>query len=472
MKRKLVLVALATALVGTLAAQQSTPVVIDLDKAIEIALSENPTIKIADLEIERQEWVRKETAGNLLPTISATGNYSRSIVKQEMAKGLSFGADNTLTASASLSMPLFAPTIYKTLQLNRTQMESAVEAARASRVTLVAEVKKAYYNILLAEQSLEVLKVSEASISRTVENTRRMFEQGLVSEYDLLSAEVQLSNLKPTIMQTEQGILTAKMMFRMYLGLPADTEFTLAGDLNNYADHIISVGDELHNDVSNNTDLRNLDIQMQMLNNQLGLYQAQRMPTIMATGSAMYTGNDMERPDFSSMMGGGSTGGLGGGSTDGSTGGSTGGTTGGAVTAPAAKKSFWWQHPISAGVSINIPIFSGFTNERRVKQARNSIEQLRLQRDYLEQSIDLQVQNAINTTLTARESLMATDVTVRQAEKAYAIAQTSYTAGGITILELNQSELALTQAKLNYSQAIYDYLSALAEYNRVVGNEM
>ncbi len=465
MKRKLTLVALATALVGIVSAQSSTtPVVIDLDKAIEIALSENPTIKIADLEVERQEWVRKETAGNLLPTISATGSYSRSIVKQEMAKGLSFGADNTLTATASLSMPLFAPTIYKTLQLNRTQMESAVEAARASKVTLVAEVKKAYYNILLAEQSLEVLRVSEASIARTVENTRKMFEQGLASEYDLLSAEVQLSNLKPTIMQTEQGILTAKMMFRMYLGLPAETDFTLAGNLNDYADHIISVGDELHNDVSNNTDLRNLDIQLQMLNDQLGLYQAQRLPTIMATGSAMYTGNDMERPDFSSMMGGGSAGGTTGGDI-------TGGTTGGELTAPAAKKSFWWQHPISAGVSINIPIFSGFTNERRVKQARNSIEQLRLQRDYLEQSIDLQVQNSINTTLTARESLMATEVTVRQAEKAYAIAQTSYSAGGITILELNQSELALTQAKLNYSQAIYDYLSALAEYNRVVGNE-
>lgn len=461
-KRTLLTVALATIVVGNLSAQTSQPIVLDLAKSLEIALSENPTIKVADLEIERQDWVRKETIGNLLPSVTTTGSYQRSIVKQEMAKGLSFGADNTFTANGSLTLPLFAPTVYKTLQLNRTQMESAVEAARASKVTLAAEVKKAYFNILLAEQSLEVLRSSESSIARTVENTRTMFNQGLVSEYDLLSAEVQLSNLKPTIMQTEQSIVTAKMMFRMYLGLPAEQEFTLSGELNDYAEQIMLGGETLYADLSDNTDLRSLEIQMQMLQDQLELYQSQRLPTIAATGSAMITGNDMERPDFSAMMGGGAAGGT--------TGGTTSGTTGGTTTTPApAKNSFWWQHPISAGVSISIPLFSGMRNHHRAKQARNSIQQLSLQRDYLEQSVNLQMQNAINTTLTARESLLATDVTVRQAEKAYSIAQTSYTAGGITILELNQSELALTQARLNYSQAIYNYLSALAEYNRVAG---
>lgn len=452
------MVALSAIISGNLSAQSGEPIVLDLAKSLEIALSENPTIKVADLEIVRQDWVRKETIGNLLPSVTATGSYQRSIVKQEMAKGLSFGADNTFTANGSLTLPLFAPTVYKTLQMNRTQMESAVEAARASKVSLAAEVKKAYYNILLAEQSLEVLRSSEASIARTVENTRTMFDQGLVSEYDLLSAEVQLSNLKPTIMQTEQSIATAKMMFRMYLGLPAEQEFVLSGELNDYAGQIMESADALHTDVSENTDLRNLEIQMQLLHDQLELYQSQRLPTIAATGSAMITGNDMERPDFSAMMGGGSTGGT------------TGGTTGGATTTPTpAKNSYWWQHPISAGVSISIPLFSGLKNQRRVQQARNSIDQLSLQRDYLERSVNLQMQNAINTTLTARESLLATDTTVRQAEKAYSIAQTSYAAGGITILELNQSELSLTQARLNYSQAIYDYLSALAEYNRVAG---
>ena len=137
-----------------------------LDDAVRMALSDNPTVRIADLEVERYDYVQKQTRGTLLPQLSAEGNYQRSIVKSTMRGGISFGADNTYTATASLSVPLFVPAVYRTLKLNRTQMAAAVEAARSSRLTLVAEVKKAFYNILLAEQSLATLEESRATIRR------------------------------------------------------------------------------------------------------------------------------------------------------------------------------------------------------------------------------------------------------------------------------------------------------------------
>ena len=192
------------------------PMTLSLDKALEIALSDNPTIKVAGLEIERQDWVRKQSVGNLLPSVSVSGQYSYSIVKQEMAKGLSFGADNSISTQASLSLPLFVPAVYETLKMNRTQMEQAVESARSSKISLANEVKKGYYNILLAEQSLAVLKQSEESIAETVRNTEAMYKQGLASEYDLLSAQVQLSNLKPSIIQAENSIKASKLLLRMY----------------------------------------------------------------------------------------------------------------------------------------------------------------------------------------------------------------------------------------------------------------
>ena len=225
MKRSII--ALFTVLCVSVAGAQ--PVSLSLTKALEIALSDNPTIRVADLEIERQDWVKKQSVGNLLPSVSVSGQYSYSIVKQEMAKGLSFGADNSISTSAQLTLPLFAPSVYEMLRMNQTQLEQAVESARSSKITLANEVKKAYYNILLAEQSLSVLKESEKSIAETVANTEAMYKQGLASEYDLLTAQVQLSNLKPTILQTETSIRTSKLLFRMYLGLPSDVEFTLEG---------------------------------------------------------------------------------------------------------------------------------------------------------------------------------------------------------------------------------------------------
>lgn len=91
--------------------------------------------------------------------------------------------------------------MFRTLKMNDVQRLRR-ESARSSRITLVAEVKKAFYNILLAEQSLEVLRESQATVQRTVDDTRLQYDNGLASEYDLLTAQVQLSNLKPSILQT------------------------------------------------------------------------------------------------------------------------------------------------------------------------------------------------------------------------------------------------------------------------------
>lgn len=431
---------------------QEQQLTLSLDKALEIALSDNPTIQVAGLEIERQDWVRKQTIGSLLPNVSVQSQYSYSIVKQEMAKGLSFGADNTINNQASLSLPLYAPTVYETLRMNRTQMEQAVESARSSKINLTSEVKKAFYNILLAEQSLAVLKESEKSVAETVANTENMYAQGLASEYDLLSAQVQLSNLRPSIVQTENSIKSAKMLFKMYLGLPAECDFTLEGSLDEFAEEVAAATvptDKV--DISGNADLRSLEFQARMLEHQLRLTNASRLPTVAAFSTFIFSGNDNSM-NFGEIVGGSMGGGMGGGSTT-----------------PTTKKEWWWQHPLSAGISISIPLFSGGRNINKAHEIRNSMRQLSLQKTYLTESINVQVESSFNNILTAKEKMSSNEVTVHQASKAYDIAQVRYNAGACTILELNSSELSLTQARLNYSQAIYDFLAARADYEKIIG---
>ena len=125
--KRIILCLTAMLSVGVVASAQQFE--LSLEKALEIALSDNPTIQVAGLEIERQDWVRKQTIGSLLPGVSVSGQYSYSIVKQEMAKGLSFGADNSISTQASLSLPLFAPTVYETLKMNQTQLEQEIGKA-------------------------------------------------------------------------------------------------------------------------------------------------------------------------------------------------------------------------------------------------------------------------------------------------------------------------------------------------------
>ncbi len=472
-----------------LAAQEPSPaasLTLTLDQALEIALNDNPLIHVADLEIQRQDYVRKETVGNLLPSLSASGSYSYAAIKQTMSRsGLTFGADNTVTFGADLSVPLFVPAVYASIRMNRTQMEEAVESARASRLTLVNEVRKAFYNLLLLNESLDVLHESESLSQKTVEDTRQKFEAELASEYDLITAQVQLSGLQPTIIQTEGAIEVADLYLHMLLNLPMEVSIRLIGDLDAFADRSEALAC-YSTDISNNSDLRSLDIQVRMLENQLRVVNAQRMPTIAAFGQFSLYGNDMPEINFGDAGLGsmfpdldmskypdlvaGVTNALGpAGMADlaGLMGDLMGGM--GSSSSAGSSHSFWWQHPLTFGVSISIPIFSGNRVNSQARQTRIAIEQLRLQREYQEEALGMQVRTSISNLVTARSKMEATRTSMSQAQKAYEITDARYGGGMGTILELNAARLQLTQARLNYTQAVYDYLAAQADYEQIVG---
>ncbi|MEG1700210.1 MAG: TolC family protein [Alistipes sp.] len=434
MKKILLTVCLVT--LGALGA--SAQMQLTLNEAIMLALSENPTLKVAEMEVQRFDYVKRQTWGALLPQLSATGSYNRAIEKQTMRGGFSFGADNTFALQGDLSLPLFAPQVYRMMKMNDAQMAAAVESARASRIDLVAEVRKAFYNILLAEQSLNVLRESERTVKRTVDDTELRYKHGLASEYDYLTAQVQLSNLRPTILQTENSIGVAKRLLKMYLSIPEGVEISVVGELDALRQQVLAGTDGLTVDLTENTDLRLLEMQRELLRRQLKVANAGRLPTLGAFGTATYTGNDMKNPFGESKAG---------------------------------DPKYLWTHPIAVGVQLSVPIFSGLTKMNKSREIKNQISQIILQHDYLRQQIDVQVRSSLNNLLTARETMFAQEQTLGQAAKAYSISDTRYRAGAGTILELNSAQLSQTQAQLNFSQSIYDYLTSKAEYDRIIGRE-
>ena len=443
MKRVLMMICLGLASLGVAEAQMQ----LTLNQAIEIALNDNPTIKVADLEIERYDYVYKQATSTLYPQIDVSGQYALAIRRQEMTEGFSFGGKNTFNVAGNIARPLFVPSVYRQMKMTRTQMATAVESARANRIDLVAAVRSSYYNVLLAEQSLQVLEEAIATTQRVVDNTKDLYDNGLASEYDYLTAQVQLSNLKPQVLQAETAIDITKLQLKMYLSLPEDLEIEVSGTLDDFRTEVL-LGEDYSTDIAENTTLKTLDLQRELLEHQEKLIQTTRMPSLVAFGSISYIGQ--ERIDLSGLMGG---------------------AMGGTRAAAESQSKFWWQYPIQVGAQISIPIFSGLKKTNQLREVRNQMAQLELQRSYAEEGIRLQVQASINTLLTARETMLANELTVEQAEKAYDISLTRYNAGAGTIIELNTAQLSLTQAQLSYSQSIYNYLAAHAEYEKSLGVE-
>ena len=177
---------------------------ITLDKALEIALDENPTMKVAAEEIALKKVASKETWQNLLPEASISGSVDHTIKAAEMKlNDMSFkmGQDGTNTANAGLNinLPLFVPGVYRAMSMTKTDIELAVEKSRASKLDLVNQVSKAYYQLMLAQDSYEVLQGSYKLAEDNYNVVNAKYQQGTVSEYDKISAEVQMRSIKPNL---------------------------------------------------------------------------------------------------------------------------------------------------------------------------------------------------------------------------------------------------------------------------------
>lgn len=145
------------------AQETKEPLTLTLDKALEIALSDNPTIKVAEEEIALKKVANKETWQSLLPEASIGGTWNHTITAAQMNLGgqsFKMGQDdsNTVSGTLNISLPLFAPSVYKAMSMTKTDIELAVEKSRASKQDLVNQVTKAYYQLMLAQDSYEVLQ--------------------------------------------------------------------------------------------------------------------------------------------------------------------------------------------------------------------------------------------------------------------------------------------------------------------------
>ncbi|MEE0937570.1 MAG: TolC family protein [Bacteroidales bacterium] len=427
-------------------AQQESQATLNLDltTALKIAHDNNPTIKIAELEIQRVDYAKKEALGNLLPSLSASGQYTNSIMKSVMfmpesfsammggQKYMEIGYKNSYTGTVSAALPLVNFSLWEQIKSKQNEIDLILEQARASKIDMTKQVKDAYFAVLLAKNSLKVLERSINNAKETLKTTQTSFEQGVVSEYDLIRAKVQVNNLNPTYISAKNGLELAILQLKMILSLPQDQEIVFVENLEDFSDRIISVSAaESERAANNNSDIRQLDLNIVSLKHSLRMINSQHLPSLSAFGQYSYQtqADDFKFADYN------------------------------------------WVGSAAVGLQLSIPIFNGRTVVNKAKQLKISLQELELQKEYASDGIELQIQSAINSMKAAQEQLLVNKDAINQAERGYEIAKVRYQTGTGTILELNDSELSMTQANLNYQQSLYDFLTAQTNLEKVLGRE-
>ena len=405
-----------------------------LEQAIEIALSDNPTIQVAEQTVQLKKISNKETVMGLLPEASLAGSYTRTIKKQTMVmmgQKIEIGIPNQYQGGLSVSLPIFAPTLYKSMKLTKTDVALAVEQARSSKQDLVNQVTKAFYQTLLAQDSYAVLEKSFAQSEENFRIVNAKFEQGRVSEFDKISAEVQMRNLKPSVISARNAVELSKLQLLVLMNIEPETEFELIGSLKDYEECVytgILTADT--NSLKENSALKQMDMNVKMLQQTLSLNKQNFAPMVALQFNYMYT----------------------------------------CMTDNFKFKDYEWNPYSNVSLSVSVPLFK-YSNFSNMKKTNIQIGQLMQNRDYTARQLAMQQQSYLNSMAASAEQVSSNKEAITQAEKGRAIAEKLYEVGRGTILELNSAEVALTQAQLTYAQSIFDYLSAKADLDKLQGKE-
>ena len=406
---------------------------ITLDQALEIALTESNTIKIADMTVEKSGYAKKGSYASLYPNINVSSSYQRTLLKQVMvmdmggqAMEIKVGRDNNISTSATASMPLVNASLWESLKLSALDVELAVEQARSSKVSMISQVKQAFYGVLLAKESLAVMTQVYDNAQANYEKTLQRYNVGKASEVEKLRAQVNVMNAEPNVSSAENAVLLATWQLKAVMGLNLDTDIEVAGELKDYTAELLTpfVGED---NISNNSSLVQLDIQNRMLESNIRMQKKQYLPTLSASINYNY-----------SAMG---------------------------------DSELNWFPSSNAALSLNIPVFDGFQKHYNIKQSKIAKDMLDVQRIDAERQIRIAIRNYNDHIALCVKNYTAANSTVEIAQKSYEISEKMYEVGKATLVELNDAQLALQQAQLTQAQAIYEYMVAKASLDELIGKE-
>lgn len=406
------------------------------EQCVEIALQDNPMVKIADMEVEKVDYAKKETRASLFPTIDFSANYQRAIELQTIrmdlggqSQNIKMGSDNTWNLGFSASLPVIAPTLWKAINISDVQILASLEDARASRLDLVNNVNKAYYALMLSLASKEVIQKNYEIAIFNADVYKKQFANGTASEYDVLRSSVAVKNIEPDLLEADIAVKQCQLQLIVLMGISNKVTIVPSTTLKEYQTEMFGIPSSADLSLNDNSSLRTLEIQKSLLEKNVDLKKLAWVPTLGASYNLSWTALSNNSPFKNQQF-----------------------------------------NPYSyVALGLSVPIFSGGSKYYGLKQAQVQLKEIDIQKDYLLSSLNMQVELAVDNMNREAAQIESSAESVSQAKKAYEIMQKSFEIGAASYLDLRDAELANTSAQLVYLQAIYNYLVSKSELDLLLG---
>jgi len=414
-------VAQETAISGELIKKED---VLTLDKCIDIALQQQPTIVSAQYNIRASESRVGEAQSAYYPQLSATGQYSRIKPLPGTTISGNTNAIDQYSTVASLTQMIYdfgkTPTQVRIQKLNLNASRSDFDTTRAQTIL---NVKQAYYGVLQTKRNLDVAKETVAQFAQHLDQAKGFYEVGTHPKFDVTKAEVDLSNAKLNMINAENAFRIAKATLNNAMGLPNAPEYSVEDSLS-YAKKEITFNQAVETAFKNRPEILATDLRVKVAEESIGFARKGYFPVI--SGNAAYTRQS--------------------------------------TADPSLRYEGW-----NAGVVVTLPIFSGFLTHHQVNESIATFNAAKANEDALKLSITLEVQQSLLNLRAASERIPTAELGVQQATENLDIANGRYAAGVGNPIEVTDAQVSYTNSKTAYTQALYDYNVAAANLDKAMG---
>ncbi|MBK7979524.1 MAG: TolC family protein [Ignavibacteriae bacterium] len=411
----------------------------DINSFLELVKKNNKDIQIALKDLDIAETQDAQARSNAYPQISAKAGYNRNLkdaflfVDFGSLMGESTGAPqkfkinykNEFSAQAVISQQVFNFSVFNAIKAAEQYQKLTDYIFDATQQGIINGSKKAFYQTLLLKKVLDVNNEASKNAEENYSNMKKKFDSGLASEFELLQAEVRYQNYLPLVSQSERNYNLALNSLKLLAGLKPQENFEIAGELEKIDEKPQMM--ELNEVLAKRPDYNALLWEKNLRETNVDVEFSGHLPSLYASLAYQYS----SQSDYF--------------------------------------KFERENNYIIAGLTLNIPIFTGWNTSAKVQKAKIEAEQSDLKLSKTENEIYIQIKNLDLKLKEAENRILSAETTFKIAKKAFDIAKISSENGLATQLELKDASVGYDQAQLNYFAAIYEYLEAYFDWELAVG---
>ncbi|MFH0778428.1 MAG: TolC family protein, partial [Candidatus Eisenbacteria bacterium] len=404
---------------------------LSLKESIEIALASNKALLIQKHEVERMNAQVIQARSAAFPNLSGNTGYvlSRGTYNFGGSEGFSFNIDDEyVQGSLTLMQPIYtAGRTGAALRAARAARGYARENLEGATKEIVYVVRASFGGVLLAKKMAALAQESLELAAAHLGNVEQLYNQGVASEYELIRARVQVSQLMPERIRAESELDRALIVFRNTLGFSADESVEPEGELE-CKPIGISAPEAFELAKKKRNEITVSQLRVFGMKAALDVAKADRYPSLSFVANASM---EAKEPTFDSNE--------------------------------------WRSKMWNASVALSLPLFDGLRTKGKIRQTKAEYEQARLLSDQTLDAVRLEVEQAVSRHREARRLVEAQAASVEQARKGFDIASIRYTNGVGTQLEVLDAQVALSRARTNYFMSVYEHFMSVAELERATG---